>query len=323
MHSLNIKKPILSIIGAALLSTILAGYLSGCTPPKPSVEVGSRVVVLDYLSLEILHKLDVDVVGVPSTGYENIDEKYGDRDKYIDAGLPMKPNYTDIALIRPSEVIMSDATEKAFGDIKSSFEALGIRVVFFDYNGIPELKTSIMEIGKYFNRSQKATEIVTELEIKESAILERIVALENKPRVMVLFGAPLGTAEQSIQIAGNGLFVGSIVSYCGAVNVIEELFPGNQGLIKPDNWAPILDLEPAYIFCTVHGSDTIWDIYDSAWATSIYSQLSAAINGNIYYIPENILGVIPNLDYVSGSMQYILDIFEGNIKPYDGGYKSG
>jgi ABC-type Fe3+-hydroxamate transport system substrate-binding protein len=308
----------LVIVGALLI--VHVGVFSGChdvdTPPS-----GSRIVVLDSVSLGILHRFGIDVVGVPSSGFEKVDAKYGDRSKYGDAGTPIEPNYVEIALMNPSEVIMSDATEKAFGNIKSSFEALNIPVKFFDYNGVPELKNSIIRMGEYFNCKGKAQEIVAELELRERAILEKVASLGTQPRILVLFGAPFGSAKDSISFAGSGLYAGSIVTYCGAINVIDELYSGRQGVIKPDNWAPIIDLNPDYIFCTAHGEpDNIWVMYDSIWDTSPWNLISAVRNGNIYYLPDDVAGVIAELDYVS-VMQYILDIFDGKVNTYAGGYK--
>lgn len=315
------KKNAVKIFTLCFLLVFAAGMFAACrrsggTPPPK----GTRVVALDNVSLTVLDRLGVDtVIGVPSSGWERAGEKYGDRQRYIDAGIPMQPNYTDIALANPSEVIMSDATEKAFGNIKSSFEALGIPVRLFDYNGIPELKKSIVKIGEYFESKEKAQEIVAELERGEREILEGVAALSAKPRVLALFGAPLGSPSQSISIAGSGLYAGSIVGYIGAVNVIDELYPGGQGLIKPDNWAPILDLKPDYIFCTAHGRpDEVWDMYDSSWDSSPWNLFDAVRNRRIYYLPEDKLGVIAEFDYVS-AMRYILDIFEGKISGSVGG----
>jgi len=309
-----------AFVVCVLFLTSLASF-TGCTRIVPP-PVGSCVVALDPVSLEILHRLGIEVAGVPHVDFDKVDAKYGDRDRYIDAGTAMEPDYVAIALLNPSEVIISDATEKAFGNIKSSFEALGIPVKFFDYNGVPELKSSIVKIGEYFNQKTKAMEIVSELEQKERGVLEKVASLEYKPRVMVLFGAPFGTPAQSISIAGSGFYAGSIISYSGAINVIDEL-QGKQVLLKPDNWAPILNLNPDYIFCTAHGNTAeVWSMYDSCWDTTPWNLISAVQDGNIYYLPESVVGIVAEFDYVS-AMQYVLDIFDGKVNPYAGGYKNG
>ena len=319
----KVKCNLISTLTTCLLLLIPVATYAGCntldTPP-----IGSRVVALDHVSLEILHRLGIEVAGVPSVDFEKVDAKYSDRSKYIDAGTPMEPNYTEITLLNPSEVIISDATEKAFGNIKSSFEALNIPVKFYDYNGIPELKHSIVQLGDYFNQKAKAAEIVAELELNEKETLGKVASLEHKPRVLILFGAPFGTPEQSISIAGSGFYAGSIVSYSGAINVIDGLYQSKQVLIKPDNiWSSILDLNPDYIFCTAHGRvDEVWNMYDSCWDSSPWNLLNAVRNEDIYYLPASVAGIIAEFDYVS-VMQYVLDIFDGKVSPYNGGYKNG
>ncbi|MDR3262760.1 MAG: ABC transporter substrate-binding protein [Clostridiales bacterium] len=309
-----------ALICCALCFAIVAGF-AACKPKPKQPEPGTRVVVIDGVSLEILYRLGVEVIGVPSSGWEGIDAKYGDRTVYGDAGIPMQPNFTEIAMMNPSEVIMSDATEKAFGNIKSSFDALKIAVKFFSYNSVPELKDSIVEMGEFFGKRAAAEEIVAELNIKEADILARVNALSPKPKVMALFGAPLGTASQSISIATGGMYAGSIVGYSGAVNVIDALYPNKEfGLIKPDNWAPILDLEPDYIFCVAHGRpDEVWAMYDSVWGKTPWNLLRAVREGKIYYLPDDKVNVIAEFDYTE-AMQYILDIFEGRVGAYGAGY---
>ncbi|MDR3292498.1 MAG: ABC transporter substrate-binding protein [Clostridiales bacterium] len=314
------NKKLLGLIACVVLCAASLATLVGCIPKPKTPVSGTRIVVLDSVSLEVLDRIGIEVVGVPSSGWERVDTKYGDRGLYGDAGIAMKPNYTEIAMMNPSEVIMSDATEKAFGNIKSSFDALGIPVRFFNYNGVPELKSSILSIGEYFGERDAAANIVAELNAKEEAILARVNALNPKPRVMALFGAPLGTAAQSISIASSGMYAGSIVSYTGAINVIDGLYPNYNGMINPDNWAPILDLEPDYIFCVAHGSpDEVWSIYDSAWSGSPWNRFSAVREGRVFYLPSDTVNIIAEFDYTV-AMEYILDIFEGKVGAYGAGY---
>jgi ABC-type Fe3+-hydroxamate transport system substrate-binding protein len=307
---------------ALLVCAFAAAAFGGCGLRPETPETGARTVVLDDVSLEILDRLGLEVVGVPSTGWERVGAKYGDRERYGDAGLAMQPNYAEIALLNPSEVVMSDATEKAFGNIKSSFGALGIPVKFYSYNSIPDLKNSVLQIGGYFGKAEEAAAVVAELDAGEADALGKIAALPAKPRVMVLFGAPIGTAAQSISIATGGLYAGGIAAYAGAVNVADELYGDSFGMIKPDNWPPVLALEPDYIFCAAHGDPArVWAMYDACWDTSPWNMFEAARNGRVFYLPADTVGIIASFGY-AGALRYIADIFEGKVNPYGGGYKA-
>ena len=297
------------------LSILIAVAFCGCnraSMDKP--EKGTRVIAGDSVTLEILDRLGVDVIAVPNDG-ASVNEKYADSKKYPKIGIAMSPKYEDISLLNPSEFIMSDATEEAFGNIKSSLQGVGVEPMLLDYNSIGGLKSSIVKLGEYFDKDTEAQSIVTELEEREIAIKDKINAMANKPRVMILFGAPLGTASDSISVQTNGMFGGSLITYMGATNVAVEAYKNEKrGMFKPNDWDPMIDANPDYILCIAHGSpDKVWAMYDGIWDTAPYSFMNAVTNGKVYYLPSDVVNVICSFDYVD-SMQYILDIFEGKIE---------
>lgn len=297
------------------LSILIAVAFCGCNRAgMDKSEKGTRVVAGDSVTLEILDRLGVDVIAVPNDG-ASVDEKYADDKKYPKIGIAMSPKYEDISLLNPSEFIMSDATEEAFGNIKSSLQGVGVEPMLLDYNSISGLKNSIKELGAYFEKEVAAESIVAELEAKETAIKDKIQAMEKKPRVMILFGAPLGSASDSISVQTNGMFGGSLITYMGAVNVAVEAYKSEKrGMFKPNDWDPMIDANPEYILCIAHGTpEKVWAMYDGIWENAPYSFMNAVSNGKVYYLPSDVVNVICGFDYVD-SMQYILDIFDGKIE---------
>ncbi|MDE6551291.1 MAG: ABC transporter substrate-binding protein [Clostridia bacterium] len=305
------KKALVILLSILLVAVAVCGCdRAGMDKPNK----GTRVIAGDAVTLEILDRLGVDVIAVSNDG-ASVDEKYADDVKYPKIGIAMSPKYEDISLLNPSEFIMSDATEEAFGNIKASLQGVGVEPMLLDYNSIEGLKASIVRLGDYFDKQDKAQNILVELEAKERSIKDKIDAMENKPRVMILFGAPLGTASDSISVETNRMFGGSLITYMGATNVAVEAYESEKrGMFKPNDWDPMIDANPDYIFCIAHGSpEKMWNMYDGIWDTAPYSFMDAVINGNVYYLPSDVVNVICSFDYVD-SMQYILDIFEGNIE---------
>lgn len=298
-----------------ILSFAVALSFSGCNRAgMETPEKGTRVIAGDSVTLQILDRLGVDVIAVPNDG-ASVDEKYGDNTKYPKIGVAMSPKYEDISLLNPSEFIMSDATEQAFGNIKSSLQGVGIEPMLLDYNSIEGLKKSVLLLGAYFDKQSQAQSIIAGLEEKEIAIKEKISAMEIKPRVMILFGAPLGNASDSISVQTNGMFGGSLVTYMGATNIAVEAYKEEtRGMFKPNDWDRMIDANPEYILCIAHGSpDKVWEMYSGIWDTAPYSFMDAVINGKVYYLPSDVVNVVCSFDYVY-SMQYLLDIFEGKIE---------
>lgn len=297
------------------LVTLLPFCLSACKRAgfsKP--EKGTRVVAGDSVTLEILDRLGVAVVGVPNDAAA-VDEKYDDEEKYTKIGIAMSPQYEDISLLNPSEFIMSNATEEAFGNIASGLRGVGIEPMLLDYNSISGLKQSVLRLGDYFGAAERSAAVVAEMETGEDEIRDAIDAMERKPRVMVLFGAPLGTAADSISVETDKMFGGSLVTYTGAINVTAEAYPNEtRGMFKPNDWDALIDADPEYILCIAHGTpEKVWSMYDGIWGAAPYSFMDAVRNRKVFYLPATVVNVICGFNYVS-SMQYLLDIFEGKIE---------
>lgn len=293
-----------------ILLSILFSILVGCAKLNQSE---NRVIVGDTVSLNIMMEFDIDVVGVPDNASE-VDEKYTDVPKI---GNAMGLNNEEIYLLDPSVVIMSNSTEEAFGNVEQPLKNLGINTLFLNYDSISNLKESIMELGVYFDKEDVAEKLIIRLESGEDDIISQVKLLDYVPKVLVLFGAPMGSASDSISVQTNYMFGGSLIEYLGATNVGSSAFPSDKrGMYKPNDWEPLYNEEPDFIFCIAHGyPDEVFAMYDTIWETLPYSYFNAAKNNKVYYLPSDVVNVIATFDYVE-SMQYVLDIFNGNINPY-------
>lgn len=301
-----------------LLSAIVALAASGlaaCGSPKDDA-AGERIVAGDTVTLSILDYFGVDVVAVPQ-GAARVDEKYADTARYPVIGTAMSLDVESIYLLDPSEVIVSDTIEQAFGTVKAPLENMGITVKLVSYNSIADLKTTISLLGDYCGRQDKAAELLARLAEEEETVRRETLSL-GSPKVMVLFGAPMGKAEESIMVETELMYGGSLIAYMGGINVATAAYPNEtRGMFVPTDWERLIDASPDYIFCIAHGSPSeVWQMYGELWETTAFQQFDAVKNDRVYYLPSEIVNVTATLGYTQ-SMSYLLEIFRGEVGPYD------
>lgn len=310
------KKVALYVTALCVIFSCAAFGLTGCSKTQTG-ETGSRVVAGDAVTLEILDYLGVNIVGVPDGAEEVLDGKYADEEKYPRVGNAMGMDEEAAYLLDPSEVVVTRTAEDAFGNVVSPLESLGITVHLADYNTIPNLKETILDLGTYFGKEEEAQRLLSELAEKEAPILAEISAMEEKPSALVLFGAPMG--ESSIMVESANAYGGSLVSYIGAVNVETEVANDSRGQYRPNDWEPYVSAQPDYILCIAHGDpEAVWAVYDSMWTNLPWTYSRAVKEGRIYYLPSEQVNVNATLNYAE-DLQYLLDIFNGEIESSYGG----
>lgn len=301
-----------------LLSVVAAFSAIGLTACGEAErgEAGTRIVAGDTVTLSILDYFGVDVIGVPQ-GAEKVDPKYADDTRYPVVGTAMSLDVETIYLLEPSEVIVSDTIEQAFGSVKQPLENAGVTVKLVSYNSIADLKAAVTELGEYCGKQDKSAELLEKLDFEENEVKQKMSEL-GSPRVMVLFGAPMGKAEESIMVETELMYGGSLVAYMGGVNVATTAYPNEtRGMFVPNDWETLIDTEPDYILCIAHGSPSdVWEMYGELWKTTAFQQFEAVKNDRVYYLPSDVVNVTATLGYTQ-SMAYLLNIFQGGVAPYD------
>lgn len=193
---------------------------------------GSRAVS------EILAKLDIKIVGMPSTSY-----KVSDKLKDIpQVGFPMNPDLEKIKSLKPDVYVTSGALQEMIGD---RLEQNDINTVFCDLDSYDSVVDNIEKLAKEFGKEENGRKLVKEIEDKEREVLKDMNP-NNKVKVMVLFGAP-----GHFMLSSENSFVGSLITKLGAENIASNV--DIKGQYIPFSLETALKENPDIIFRMYHG----------------------------------------------------------------------
>lgn len=243
----------------------------------------SIVVATSVAVTEILDELGVKVSGVPKTSYE-LPQSTKDA---IEIGTPMNPDLEIIKSLNPDIVVSVDTLGQDFID---TFTQNNIPSEFVNLSSYDGLKETINTLGKKFDKVEKANEIISQLESKESE-LEAKFNNSEKPNVLVIFGAPgtmmLGTSKS---------YVGNLVELAGGKNALEN----SSSSFVQINKEELLNINPDKIVVMTHADPetTKAQVKETLENDAAWKNLEAVKNGNVYYLENDYFGMSANLKVI-------------------------
>lgn len=206
----------------AALRTCLAGaglataaLLAGCVdqhPRRAGSEAGSRtlrIVATSPATAEICDKLDLALVGVPTTS-RGLPERYADVKK---VGTAMAPDLEILKSLDPDYVISPNSLQS---DLQPKYAGASIACIFVDLKSVRGLYESAAYLGRKFDREEQASALLSQYEsyMKGYRALHRD---KKAPRVLVLMGVP-----GSYVVATPQSYAGSLVELAGGENVYAD-----------------------------------------------------------------------------------------------------
>ncbi len=240
-----------------------------------------RIIPLSTSLVDILCELDIEMVGVP-------DSQYGLPDQVKDierVGLSMNPDVEKLAQLEPTH-ILSLITIKSL--VQPELEQAGLTAEYYNLENIDELKKTITQIGKAFDKEKEAGELVAEFEQDIQATLDSIEG-KASPKVLILFGFP-GNYMESTEAS----FVGQMVALLGGENVVKQ-----KDVPYVDvNLEELLVSNPDIILRTAHGlGDEVRAQFAEEFKTNpIWSKFEAVQNGRVYDLDDAQFNVSATLD---------------------------
>ncbi|MCD8541003.1 MAG: ABC transporter substrate-binding protein [Leadbetterella sp.] len=93
----------------------------------------TRVVALDYVSLENLDVLGIKVLGVPKEHLPKHLDKYRDDPEVADLGSVKEVNFEKLAALNPEVIFMSDRLESSYPELKKIAPTIFIRISQEDF----------------------------------------------------------------------------------------------------------------------------------------------------------------------------------------------
>lgn len=287
---MKLKKCITSIVITSALALTVGCTTSDNDNKVSEVKSGEEIVVATSVAVtEILDELGVKVSGVPTTSYE-LPESAKDA---VEVGSPMNPDMEIIKSLNPTVVVSVDTLGE---DFKKTFTQNNIPSEFVNLTNVDGLKETIKTLGKKFNKVDKATDLLNQLEDKEKALSTKG---NDDEKVMILFGAP-----GSIMIGTDKSYVGNLLDICGGNNIFSE---GNSSYI-PVNIEEIIKANPDKILVMTHAvPDEAKKMVAQELTKSSWQNINAVKNDKVFYLDNDYFGMSANLKAIE-SLDLLGDI---------------
>ena len=279
---MNIKKKIIALLSVTMLTFMVGCSSSESNESNVTNSNGEEVVVATSVAVtEILDKLGVEVSGVPTTSYE-LPESTKDA---TEVGSPMNPDLEIIKSLNPTCVVSVDTLGS---DFEKQFTENNIPSMFVNLSTVDGLKETIVNLGEKFDKSEKAAEIIAELENKENEL--NLSKRENKEDILILFGAP-----GSVMVSTDNSYVGNLVKIAGGNNIFES---ESSSFIQV-NMEEIIKRNPDKILIMTHAvPDEAKKAVEEEFAKATWQQLDAIKNNKVYYLENGYFGMSANLKVI-------------------------
>ena len=279
---MNIKKKIIALLSVTMLTFMVGCSSSESNESNVTNSNGEEVVVATSVAVtEILDKLGVEVSGVPTTSYE-LPKSTKDATK---VGSPMNPDLEIIKSLNPTCVVSVDTLGS---DFEKQFTENNIPSMFVNLSTVDGLKETIVNLGEKFDKSEKAAEIIAELENKENEL--NLSKRENKEDILILFGAP-----GSVMVSTDNSYVGNLVKIAGGNNIFES---ESSSFIQV-NMEEIIKRNPDKILIMTHAvPEEAKKAVEEEFAKATWQQLDAIKNNKVYYLENGYFGMSANLKVI-------------------------
>lgn len=286
-------KKIISIMLSALLSMNIVGCVN---QKQTSVDNNkeTKIIATSVAVCEILDKLDLDVVGIPTTEYE-LPERYRN---ITEVGSPMAPDLEIIKSLNPTDIIGVNTLEE---ELAPKYKEISVNSTFLNLKSVEGMYKSILDLGEKFHRNEEAEKLIEDFYAFIDEYTEKNKG-KNSPKVLILMGLP-----GSYMVATSNSYVGSLVKLAGGVNCFTE--DTDQQFVNV-NTEELSKLEPDIILRTAHAMpDKVMEMFGEEFATNdIWKHFEAVKDGNVYDLDSKLFGMSANFKYKDAlnSLQSIL-----------------
>jgi len=241
-----------------------------------------RIVATTVALVEVMEKLDLDLVGVP-TSYKELPARYDDAEE---VGLAAEPDLEIIRSLQATDVLSATTLDTEY-DLAPVFENANIPVSFIDLESVEGMYNSIKELGEKYNRKEQAEEIIQDFHDQVARVEERIEG-EESPTVLILLGVP-----GSYLVATENSYIGDLVARAGGKNAIQ----GVDLEYVASNTENLQQSDPDIILRAAHGMpDQVVEMFDKEFEENdIWKHFKAVEDGRVYDLEETLFGTTANL----------------------------
>lgn len=259
------KKNVSIALGAVLLLLVIVGgwfvFKQQSRPEKTPKKIDERIVATTVPMTQIFAKLDVPLVGVPTTN-EKLPTKV---QKLPQVGNHVSVDMEKIISLKPDQVYVdSELTE----DYASKLKEQHIKMTTLNFSDYATMRQTIIKIGKKYGRQKQASQLKKQLQIKK-------VQRQKKPKVLLLMGMPGG----SFLAMNQNSYIGDLVKRAGGQVVAAD----QKSLMSPVNNEKIAQSDPDVIIRLAHAMpQEVKRSFDESFKSGPYKTLTAVKNKQVY-----------------------------------------
>jgi len=275
----------------SLATLIVIGLIGGgiAWQRQQSQRNQPRIVATTYAIVQIADKLNLPLVGVPTTS-NTLPQRYR---KLAKVGSPMNPSVEKIAALKPTAVYSVTTLDDQFG---KAFKAQHVTPHFLDLTSVAHLERTLTQLGQRYDRQAAAKKQVRLIDRAKQHARKR-AQNRQKPRVLVLMGLP----GASYMIATNRAYVGDLVHLAGGRNVFashsqEYMAPSDEAIQKAD---------PQVILRLEHAMPTmVTKQFDQEFKqNAMWSRTAAVKHHRVYDLQEPTFDATANMRVVTALNQ--------------------
>ena len=262
--------------------------LSGCVNQNAHTAAAGeadelRIVATSPAVVDIMARLDIDLVGVPNSTLSEIPARYDDATR---TGTAMRPDMEVIKTLNPDWVIGPASLQT---DMEPKLEAAGLNGIFLNLESVEGLYKSVEQLGELFGRQEEAQEMIDEF----SAFYyeySQVNVDKGSPTVLVLMGLP-----GSYVVATGKSYVGSLVRLAGGTNVYED--EETDFIIA--NTEDMQTKDPDIILRAAHAMpEDVVNMFKEEFETNdIWRHFRAVEDGCVYDLPYDQFGMSAKFNF--------------------------
>lgn len=269
------------------------------TDQKGEVEVPvnpKNVVVLDYGSLDIMTKLEVEPVALPKGSLPAYLDKYKD-DKYVDLGSLKEFDLEKINEVAPDLIIIEGRQESYYEDLKKIAPVLYLGTANSDIFASAENNAKVL--GKVFAKEEGVTTELGNINKRLEAVSAKVKE-NNSTALMTMFN------EGSLSVYGTGSRYDMVYSKFGFTPADTQIEASNHG--QNISFEYLKEKNPDYLF-----------VLDRGAITGTQASVKEAVENELIktkkaYKDGHIVYVNPQAWYVGGSGIMAIDTIISDVE---------
>lgn len=183
------------LFATILLASCNSGASSEATTNQETIEIvheqgttnvvknPKRVVVFDLGTLESLHELGIEPIGIPKSNMPAHLAFYKDNAAIEDVGTVKEPNFEKINALNPDLIIISARLQKYYEELSKIAPTIYLGVDLKDYVG--SFEKNMKTIGNIFDKTTEADAKIKEVEAKIETAKQAITKADVKALIVL------------------------------------------------------------------------------------------------------------------------------------------